>query len=280
MFPHGCPGSNPGRGVFLTYQKSKIFGGLKAEGFHNLFKHLDLISNNMSFHKSVNQKLESLTSFEDTINYIDCLNDLIVHLLAKRSKYPVCKGYFENSSQRMLEEHGIDTVWWGPVYSKIVGKVCKEGEVIGYNIDQVVESEAQLERFVYERIMIGRKVAEYKKPDGIKRKREQREKEIIQNVRTGALAEGLNPTAVEEIFRFLMAKNKHIQRLYAHEKSDNLKKIKSRRTEGEVSVQKIKSEFRAEADRLTEQTGNNYHVVVEEEPGFGPISYEVQLLEE
>ncbi len=179
----------------------------------------------------------------------------------------------------MLESYSIDTVWWNPVYSKIVEKICQEGDLTAENVDDTIDTESQLERFVYERIMIGKKVAEYK-PKGMNRKRKQREEYIIQKVRAGALAEGLNPKAVEEIFRFLMAKNKHIQRLYTHEKSDKFKKIKSRRTEDKDSLKKIKSEFRAEGDRLAEQTGNIYHVVTEEEPGFGPISYDVQLLEE
>lgn len=234
----------------------------------------------MSFHKSVNQRLESLTSFEDTIQYINSLNDIILHLLEKRSKYPVCSDLFDSSGkrsrQKVLEEDSVDTVWWHPVYSKIVEKICQKGEFTGDDRYKLIETEVNLERFVYERIMIGRKVAEYKKPRGKEIERKEREEEIYEYVREQAPNYNLDPDSVEDIFRFIMDKNKHIQSLYKPVKSDDLKEIRSCKTQGMDSVEKIKQSFKSHGKMLSERTGNQYHVIVKEVPPYSIV----KLLEE
>lgn len=274
----------------------------------------------MSFRAKVEKRIEELCSFEKTIARINELNELILKALRERSMYPVCRSYFENVPQRALESQGIDTVWWDPVYSKIVEKICEEGEIgtdirhlaeeledgtdleaIYHDRRDMVQAESRLEELVYERIMIGRKVIEYKSPRGLAITRKDREEEVIKNVREGALDYSLDPDVVEDIFRFLMQKNKDVQEVLEkkdlqedEDKKDPYSHLTVVRTcktmqakpyepgDGD-SVDKARGMLQSEGDRLAEETGIKHYTVVstpkEEKEWVLPI-YEVKLVRE
>ncbi|MBW2982400.1 hypothetical protein KY343_05960 [Candidatus Woesearchaeota archaeon] len=99
--------------------------------------------------------------------------------------------------QKELESKGIDTLWWKPVYSKIVEQICSEGEA--ENLDDVIKAEVELEQAVHRRAF---------------------DKDILYNaqfdrdhIRKYALENGMDPDKVEKVFEFLAAKNQYIQDL-------------------------------------------------------------------
>ncbi len=152
------------------------------------------------FYIRVNERIESLTSWKETIDRIDELNELILEALKQRSRFPVCRDYFdisrrrqETNPQKELEAKGIDIVQWNTLYSKITEKICPEGDYV----EGVVEAESRLEELVHERIYIGRKVAEYKAQRGKDIERKDREEKIIAHVRAYASENEMNPDAVE-----------------------------------------------------------------------------------
>ena len=115
-----------------------------------------------SFHIRVKDSIQSIGSWEETIQRINELNDLLLKALKKRSKYPVCRDYFENTPKKELREKGIDDILWDSFYSKIVEKICPEGDYV----EGVVKKEAELEELLHERVQIGEKVIAYKAPRG------------------------------------------------------------------------------------------------------------------
>lgn len=164
-------------------------------------------------HQRIKDRIDSLTSWEKTIARIDELNDLLLDALKERSRFPVAREYFDISlrkgSQKVLESKGIDTLQWKTLYSKIVEKICPEGDYA----EGVLEAEAKLEELVYERIYIGKKVVEYKRQKGMDITRKEREEEIIRHVRDHASKNSMDPDAVEDVFRMIIDKNKYVQSL-------------------------------------------------------------------
>jgi chorismate mutase len=172
--------------------------------------------------KEVEKEEDSKILWEQTIARINELNDLILEALKKRSKFPIARSYFdinlrrheEGNPQKELESKGLDTIGWHSTYSKIVEKICPEGDYV----EGVVEAEAKLEELVDERIYIGKKVIDYKAPRGKPIERKEREKQIYAYVRDYASKNGMDPDAVEEVFKIIIEKNR-----------TNKNKIKNRR---------------------------------------------------
>lgn len=213
-----------------------------------------------SFHRRVDDRIKSLKSFrEGTIKRINKLNVLILEALKKRSRFPVCRAFFEQTPQRELEELGINTVSWGPLYSKIAERVCEEGDYV----EGVEEAEAELEELVHERIYIGEKVIGYKAPRGFAITRKPREEEIINQVRNYASANEMNPDSIEGIFRLLIDKNKHVQSLLKKQAGD-LPVVASCKTSVPDLIEGIKKDFELKAQKLKEETGETYFIVVKE----------------
>lgn len=247
------------------------------------------------FYTRINKRIESLNSWKDTISRIDKLNDLILVALKERSKFPVCRDYFENTPQKELESKGIDTIWWSPFYSKIVEKVCSEGDYV----EGVVEAESKLEELIRERVHIGNKVAEYKSQRGGVMLRKGREAQIIAYVRDYASKNEMDPEAIEEVFRMLIEKNKHIQKLYNSSRNgsngfkkidmcitmvsnDDHKKMKEDSSYIPDSIMSIRKRFESEAARLQGETGELYHVLHKHKSDKGSILpiYAITLVKE
>lgn len=251
----------------------------------------------MNFYRKVDDRIKSLSSWEQTIARIDELNELILKALKKRSKYPVCRDYFditrrrhESNPQRELEAKGIDTIFWGPFYSKIVEKICEEGDFVpgvveAKIVEKICEAESRLEELIHERDYIGEKVIEYKAPRGMEIERKPREEEIYAYVRQYASENGMNPDAVEEIFRMIIEKNKYIQSLHDSQQDQKLKLISSCRTmapnKNDPGIGSIKKRLRVQGEMLAEKTGKTYHVVVDEmnDRDIMPV-YIVKLVQE
>ena len=197
-------------------ESKRLDAALYRIGITHTLRHEDIPTKTFSeIHKEVRESIESRKTFEETIKRINQLNILILESFAVRSRYPISRNYFENTSQKDLESKGINTIGWNPQFSPILEKICEEGEVKGeYAMDRLTRAEARLERFVYERIVIGENAAKYKAPRGMPTTRKQREDQIIHDMRSLAGGYGLEPAAVEKIFRFLIDKNKDVQERY------------------------------------------------------------------
>jgi len=254
------------------------------------------------FYIRVNERIESLTSWEETITRIDELNDLILDALKERSKFPVCGDYFKNTSKKELEAKGIDSLRWNLLYSEIVEKISPEGNYIEgeSELEEVVEAESKLEELVHERIYIGRKVAEYKAQKGKETERKHREAKIIAHVRAYASENEMDPDAVEEIFVFLMEKNKYVQKLANTSRNGSFNKLKEvescitvvskedhERIQGNNgyipdNLMSIRRRLELEADRLQKETGESYYVThshQRDKKSILPV-YAVKLIQE
>lgn len=211
------------------------------------------------FYEEVNNRIQSIKTFEETIKRIDELNILILEALKERSKYPICKEFFENTPQKELIAKGVDPIQWGPLYSRIIGKICQEGEFI----EGVTEAEGKLEKLIHERIFIGKNIVKYKAPRGLPITRKDREERIIEHVREYSSQKGMNPDAIEYIFRELIERNKHIQNLSTTSEKEELKEIEKRRTQVPEFVEIMEKDLKFRAQKLTQETGKKYFVKTE-----------------
>ena len=240
----------------------------------------------MSFNVSVNKRIESIVDFEGTIKRINKLNDLILEAMAERAEFPIARDYFENTPQRERELKGLDTIWWHPVYSTILEKICKEGDFV----EGVIEAESKLEELVYERIMIGRNVIKYKAPRGLNITRKQREEEILAEVRGKAPKYNLDPDNVEWIFRFIMDRNKEVQACTRSHgvkgtKLDEVQSCKTMQTNeyvpGDKSpVDRIRKRLQCWGDVLATKDGMNYYTIWKEKGSRLLKEYTVTLIRE
>ncbi|MBN2111964.1 chorismate mutase [Candidatus Woesearchaeota archaeon] len=237
--------------------------------------------------KEANERIELLKSFDEVIRRIDKLNDLILEALAERKKYPVGRSYFENEPHCEQIKKGLDVVYWHPVYSKIVEKICKEGDFDESNLEKAIEAEMKLEDLVWERILIGKKVAEYKAPRGLPTTRKEREEAVISYVRKESAKYSLNADAVEWIFRFIMEKNKDVQECHRQGNSgaNSFEEVKSVKV-GQVKpyqegdgghVEEVRKWFESEAKQLSEKTGDKYYTVVKQ---VADTTYQITILKE
>lgn len=114
----------------------------------------------MTNHRAVHERIEKLSSAESVQNRSELSDALVVQALAERRMFPVASNIFdyhskktgESPTQKELNNMGLDTVWWSPVYSKIVKSVCEEGN--GDLDSSIVEAQINLENAVYERAAI------------------------------------------------------------------------------------------------------------------------------
>lgn len=237
--------------------------------------------------KKVNERIDALTSFDVVVGRINELNDLILKSLAERKKYPVGRNYFENEPHREQIKKGLDVVYWSPVYSLIVERICKEGDFDESNLEKAIEAELELEGLVWERINIGKKVAEYKAQRGLPTTRKQREEEVIEYVMGESAKYGLDAEDVEWIFRFLIKKNKDVQNCHRKNglKGGGLEEVRSIKV-GQVTpyekgdnghVDKTRKGLETEAKQLSEQTGDKYYTNVKQ---VESTTYQVILLRE
>ena len=237
--------------------------------------------------KEIYDRMDALGSFDEVIGRINELNDIILGTLAKRKKFPVGRSYFENEPHREQIRQDIDVVSWHPVYSKIVEKICKEGDFDESNLEKAIEAERKMEEAVRERIIIGKKVAEYKSPRGLPTKRKQREEEVIEYVRGESKKYGLDADDVEWIFNFIIQKNKDVQNCYRKSgaggsslekiKSINVGQVKPYKKGEEGYVEKTRKGLEVEAKQLSEKTGDKYYTVVKQ---VADTTYKVILLRE
>ena len=264
---------------------------IKGHAIKYFLQRDDIRPNLIQLLEEADERIDALGSFEEVRSHIRKLNEKIVKFLAHRNEFPVCRMIFEDPevfSQWELRERGIDSVGWNLNYSPIVGKICEEGELFDGERDAVIESESYLEALLYERVYVARKVIEYKAPRGKDITVQSVEDKIIKKVREEAENYCLNPDAVQEIFEFLMKKNKHVQRLLRakYELGDGLEELKSTTWtmqpgnygEDKLSVklpadyvgpvdQAVK-QFKEEAEKLKQETKAEHNVIVEKKPGL------------
>ena len=228
------------------------------------------------FYKNVSARIDSLNSFDETIDRINELNIQLLNSLKERSKFPVCRDYFKNTPQRELESQGIDTIQLDKLYFKVTEKICPEGEYI----EGVIEAESKLEELIFERINIGKKVIEYKEPRGIPIDRWQREKQILSYMAECALNKDMNPSDVRSIFQFLMNKNKDYQRQLRKSIRCNLTEIEVCKTQSLNCIPILKGILERKGENYKEQTGTKYYIKIDEKIESGSLIYHVKLLQE
>jgi len=248
------------------------------------------------------EEVNPKSNWEKTIEKINRLNDKLLTALEKRSKFPIARDYFDytlrrhekGNPQRELESKGLDTIGWHSIYSKIVEKICQEGDFV----EGVIEAQLELENIVKERINIGKEVIAHKAPRGINITRKEREKEIYNSVRHHAYANNMDPDAIEAAFRIIIEQNKYVQSLYSkhHEKFEEVTSCRTMVTTKEherlqkgnyargfsSSIDSIRSWMETQGKILAEKTGETYYVVVEPDPKKGDAlpAYKVKLVKE
>lgn len=165
---------------------------------------------------------DSCVAFEEARRRIGRLNVELLPAIAKRSKYPLCAGFFEKRENiGTCLECGLDSAGWTEIYRPFLEKICSPGEVDNPTIPEVIIAERGWQTRVIKRTFYGMYIVADKIRKGIPIEIKPQEEKIIKQARMLSPRYELKPDDAEDFMIKAMAKSRRYQESFNNHLSLN-----------------------------------------------------------